>query len=529
MPSGLQYSQDCGLRTMAEGSGGGGGWHTVPPRGKQARAKPPLQGGAGGAGGGRPREPGQGVGPPGGGGRTQGVGRPPWGVEGRGGWRGAQGGPPRVSRPRASLEVRPNTVCLYMDGFDALPSEAEFVQWLDETLFSKEPGTRAIAFNGFKYLNVDTFKKRFLISFNQKEEARAMLRAFESHGEDGALWPGLEHDVRVRAQSMEELSIEITVLDVAPETSLTLVEEVMGKFGEVKRCVRMRLPEPYNHVQVNKVKVEMVRNKETMPNIIHALGTAYSCEDFLTWKLSYRGCPRYCFGCGDTTHEVRHCPKRGLTKAELGKMMSVVGEVREGGEEGEREVPKLTYAAVLKDPSFMVKQQQEKASETLKAQKLKEDQDKKKEEQHLREEVNKKKRDEKKLAEQKKKEDFVQMKEKELKQREEWVMREKQIAKEEAVLRAPGLRELVSQEQQLSDHSVRKRSHTPPSPPLPDTPSKRRPTAEVSESICLDTSEAGTEVGKSNTVSHKSLREELMGDFSVNDQEEEGDNSQNGL
>jgi hypothetical protein len=184
-------------------------------------------------------------------------------------------------------------------------------------------------------------KKRFLTSFNQKEESAAMLRVFESHGEDGALWPGLVHEVQVRAQSMEELSIEITMLDLAPETSLTLVEELMGKFGEVMRCVRMRLLAPYNHVQVNKIKVEMVRNKDIMPNIIHALGTTYSCEDFLTWKLSYCGCPRYCFGCGDTTHEVRNCPKQGLTKAELGKIMSVL--------------------------SFMVKEQQERAAEAVKA------------------------------------------------------------------------------------------------------------------------------------------------------------------
>jgi hypothetical protein len=37
------------------------------------------------------------------------------------------------------------------------------------------------------------------------------------------------------------------------------------------------------------------------------------------------------------------------------------------------------------------------------------------------------------------------------------VVREKQIAKEEAVMRAPGLRELVSQEQQLSDYGASKK------------------------------------------------------------------------
>ena len=53
----------------------------------------------------------------------------------------------------------------------------------------------------------------------------------------------------------------------------------------------MRLSEGrFGKVFVNKVKVELIRNAEELPNIIHALGTGHSTEDFLTWKLQYRGC-----------------------------------------------------------------------------------------------------------------------------------------------------------------------------------------------------------------------------------------------
>ena len=51
------------------------------------------------------------------------------------------------------------------------------------------------------------------------------------------LWPG--SDVRVRAQAMEELTMEIILLDVAPETDEELVKTIMGKYGRVVRCERM--------------------------------------------------------------------------------------------------------------------------------------------------------------------------------------------------------------------------------------------------------------------------------------------------
>ena len=71
----------------------------------------------------------------------------------------------------------------------------------------------------------------------------------------------------------------------------------------------------------------------------------------------YRGCARYCFGCGATSHEARQCTEQGFTKEKLGKVVSVVGEE----ETGEAPQPglHLSYAAVLKDPSFLARQKRE--------------------------------------------------------------------------------------------------------------------------------------------------------------------------
>ena len=177
---------------------------------------------------------------------------------------------------------------------------------------------------------------------------------------EGRLWPGLEHEVRVRAEAMSKRSMEITVMDVDPESNKELVRRAMEKYGEVKRCERMNLPGRWSRVKVNKVKVELVRNKVKLPNIIHAFGTAASADDFATWKLQYRGCARYCYGCGATSHEARQCTERGITKEKLEKVASVVGE-----ETGEAPLPelKLSYAAVMKDPTFLARQRREKEVE----------------------------------------------------------------------------------------------------------------------------------------------------------------------
>ena len=157
---------------------------------------------------------------------------------------------------------------------------------------------------------------------------------------------------------MTKRPLVITVIDVAPETDKELVRGAMEKFGTVKRCERMTLPAPYNRVQINKMKVELVRNNEKMPNIIHAFGTARSAADFLTWKLQYRGCPRYCFSCGATSHEARQCTERRAAREKLEKVASLVGEEQE--EAGEAQ---LSYAAVLKDPTFLARQRREKDEE----------------------------------------------------------------------------------------------------------------------------------------------------------------------
>jgi hypothetical protein len=250
-----------------------------------------------------------------------------------------------------------------MDGFQTLPTEAEFVQWLEEQVFKEQADVRDIVLEQFAYLNIDTYRKRFLLTFHAEHGMRSFLTVMNTNpsgGPSGVPWPGLEYEVRVRAESMAEASMEITVLDVAPETDLGLVRRTMERYGEVRKCERMTLPAAYRKVEVNKVKVELVRNKERLPNIIHAFGTSLSPDDFLTWKLQYQGCPRYCYLCGATSHEARQCPDRRVIREELGRVVSVVGEEQEvqGLEDLPR--PKLSYAAVLKDPSFIDRQRQER-------------------------------------------------------------------------------------------------------------------------------------------------------------------------
>ena len=336
------------------GRGGGGGYRGgvgdggyLPPRGGRGGG-----GNRGGGDGGR----GQGevwagtAGGQGGGGQSQGG--------------GGRGNPrlPRPSLPRANLALRPNTVCLSMEEFGSLPNEGEFEKWMVSTVFKDNPGPLEKVLEGFKYLNIDMFRKRFLLTFEEEQQARALLDVTETHGPNGILWPGLGREVRVKAFSMDEVSLEIVVMDVAPETDVSLVRRTLEKFGRVKRCERMRLSEGrFGRVMINKVKVELVRNTVELPNIIHALGTGHSVDDFLTWKLQYRGCPRYCYGCGAASHEARQCPERGITREGLEKVKSLVGEEEEetANQEGEG-APRLTYAAVVKDPSFLERKRQEK-------------------------------------------------------------------------------------------------------------------------------------------------------------------------
>ena len=186
--------------------------------------------------------------------------------------------------------MRPNTVCLSMWEFATLPDEAEFEQWLVETVFQGREVSLETILEGFKHLNIDGFKKRFLLTFDTKEQSDELLSVMETHGPRGAMWPGLGSEVRVRASSMDEVVLEVVVHNVVRETDEGLVKRALEKYGKVKRCERMTMPGVrFNRTTLNKVKVELVRNQEVLPNVIHAFGTSLSAEDYVTWKLQYRG------------------------------------------------------------------------------------------------------------------------------------------------------------------------------------------------------------------------------------------------
>ena len=75
-----------------------------------------------------------------------------------------------------------------------------------------------------------------------------------------------------------------------------------------------------SQVVVNKMMVGLVRKEVELPNIVLAFGTSSSADCFVTWKLEYEGCPRYCWSCGVMEHEARdrECTMRGITREELG-------------------------------------------------------------------------------------------------------------------------------------------------------------------------------------------------------------------
>ena len=203
--------------------------------------------------------------------------------------------------------MREHSACLLMDNFQTLPSEQELVDWLEEEVWKDEEDARTQVMEGFRFLSIEHWAKRMILTVSTEEQVNSFLEVMRKDGERGRLWPGLEGEVRVRAEAMTKKSLMITVMDVAPETDKGLVRGAMEKFGTVKRCERMTMPTPYNRVRINRMKVELVRNGEKLPNIIHAFGTTNSADDFLTWKLQYRGCPRYCYSCGATSHEARQC------------------------------------------------------------------------------------------------------------------------------------------------------------------------------------------------------------------------------
>ena len=120
---------------------------------------------------------------------------------------------------------------------------------------------------GFKALRAVPRTKRIMMTMSKDAQLQAFLTVMMKEGERGRLQPGLEQEMRVRLETMMRRSMEIIVLDVDPESDENLVRQAMGKCGKVQRCERMRMSGIFHRVVVNKVKVELVRNKVRLPNI----------------------------------------------------------------------------------------------------------------------------------------------------------------------------------------------------------------------------------------------------------------------
>ena len=256
-----------------------------------------------------------------------------------------------------------------MDQFQTLPSEEEMGQWMEREAFKDDVEAFDQVLEGFKAMTTFLRTKKIMITMSNDAQLQTFLAVMGKEGEQGRLWPGLGQEVRVRVETRVGRSMDIVVLDVDPESDVDLVRQAMEKYGQVRRCERMKMSGKFHRVVVNKVKVELVRNETRLPNIIHAFGTTTSPDDFATWKMEYRGCQRYCYGCGATSHEARQCEEQRTNRGRLERMASVVGEEQE--ETGEPQP--LSYAAVLKDPTFLARQNKEREEEKRRREERRED------------------------------------------------------------------------------------------------------------------------------------------------------------
>ena len=175
---------------------------------------------------------------------------------GQGGRRGQGGGgpQPRLNIPRCNLEVREHSACLLMDEFQTLPSVQEIADWLEGEVWKDKDEARTQVMEGFRFLSIEQWTKRLILTVSSEEQVNTFLKVMGKEGERGRLWPGLEGEVRVRAEPMTKRPLTITVMDVAPETDKELVKRAMEKFGTVRRCERMTMPTPYNRVRINRMK-----------------------------------------------------------------------------------------------------------------------------------------------------------------------------------------------------------------------------------------------------------------------------------
>ena len=62
-----------------------------------------------------------------------------------------------------------------MEQFGTLPNGAEFEEWMVSMMFKDDPGALEGVLEDFKYLYIDIFKKRFLLTFEGDFQVKALL------------------------------------------------------------------------------------------------------------------------------------------------------------------------------------------------------------------------------------------------------------------------------------------------------------------------------------------------------------------
>ena len=159
-------------------------------------------------------------------------------------WRAKEAprGPPYGSWPggkEAQAPPKPTQVQPGGEGALGLPPDggrAGDCRLAEEEVWKDKEGARTQVMEGFSFRSIEQWAKRLILTVSAEEQVNTFLEVLRKEGERGRLWPGLEGEVRVKAEAMANRSIVITVIDVALETEQELVRRAMEKFGTMKRC-----------------------------------------------------------------------------------------------------------------------------------------------------------------------------------------------------------------------------------------------------------------------------------------------------
>ena len=73
--------------------------------------------------------------------------------------------------------------CLHTEGFQGLPTEEEYVQWLEDKVLKDEWDVLSLVLEWFQYLNVNNYGKKMLLILTTETQLQAFLSVMNKEGE----------------------------------------------------------------------------------------------------------------------------------------------------------------------------------------------------------------------------------------------------------------------------------------------------------------------------------------------------------